>query len=149
MKHIAIDPSMLGAKNPKPCVAFDGYRTWKLDIECLSLVDSDMAVLATWELDTVIIEDGYVRFPKQAIGLAEARRRLEDAALRQGLTVHRLPITTWQAAMLGKGRKGKCKELSCKVASDLVKREITDDNAADAINMWFFIEMNPDFFETE
>ena len=149
MQHIAIDPSMLGAKKPKPCVVYAGIGvlTGWMHIDDLLHVDSYIGRISANGYDTVIIEDGYCGFPKQSIGLAEARRRLEDAALRQGLTVHRLPVTMWQAGMLGKKRKGKCKEISKQVASELVGREVIDDNEADAINMYFFVADNPNFWE--
>ena len=152
MRHIAIDPSMLGAKKPKPCYAFDGTFVRKIFIDQIGDVNTQMCLSMCASIDTVIIEGGFTRFYKQADGLAHARRRLCDAALREGMRVFFLPVTTWQAGMLGKKRKGICKERSCMVASDIMTElngtptTITDDNEADAICIWEYSRRNPDLF---
>ena len=151
MKHIAIDPCGLGNTSrqgmKKRCWGYTPGLHDCFDVNNINEVDFFLCRAKEQGCDTVIIEDSKFGRGQATKKLAEARRSIHDSALRLGLTVHRLDSNEWQEAMLGKARRGKTKLLSEDVAADIVGYEVKNEDAADAVCMHRFIELNPDFFE--
>lgn len=85
--------------------------------------------------------NGYAGSLKAAFALAEVRGRLIEACKQAGLEVVRVNVSTWQADMLGKTRKGRTKEASIESARSL-GMDTDDHNVADAVNILVYSELN-------
>ena len=135
-KHMAIDPA--GIKADKLCIAYDPCFVFKgFDAGDYIEIDSLFygARYSKHPIDTVILEEGFLN-----TDLAEARRAIENSALRQGLKVIRVMPRTWQTIYKQhkppfKGAKPKSKWYARTVMGLTLPKKNTHDYA-DAACMW-------------
>ena len=144
MKYLAIDPGVKAVGLAWRTADWGGVRP--ILVNCYQIGSTELREVllhahrsgCTHAVIEQPIGYGSVR---AAFKLCEARGRLVEACERTGLIVVGLHVSTWQAAMLGKDRKGRTKELSIMSAKSLGV-DTDDDNEADAVNILVYAELN-------
>ena len=140
MRHIAIDPA--GIKAGKMSVLFDGEEFFTFDSSDLADVDLELLEQTCGEDIHLILEEGW-----KCPDLASARQRIEDAALRLDMHVHRVMPRTWQMIYHQhkppyKGAKPKSKWYAREIMGLTLPKDNADDYSdAACMYQWYKLKL--------